>query len=316
LSDAPGKPYFSSIARETGFKSDSLEKVYRMLRIIRTVNESRELRRKLALKGGTALHTLVFGMRRLSVDIDMDYIGNIDRDAMLSDREDVREQLLTTFRNMGYGTDPPWKSHAEERFDLHFINCGGGKDHLKFEVNFLNRLPLLGTSTRRLSHPFPDLDIEAWSYSSEEICAGKVRALLSRGTPRDLFDVQLIALDDSMEPEKLRKASLFYLSVTDIDARRISLAPIEAISQKDVEDNLRPMVSKNQPIDLASMKRDVVDFVARLAQLTDTEHRFFDILYDQARFEPALLFDSVLNYDGIEQHPSVKLKLRKLATAR
>lgn len=59
-----------------------MEKVYRMLGIIRRIDESGELRSLLALKGGTALHGLVFGLQRLSADIDTNYIGSVERDIM------------------------------------------------------------------------------------------------------------------------------------------------------------------------------------------------------------------------------------------
>jgi hypothetical protein len=43
------------------------------------------LRGKLALKGGTALNLFYLGLKRLSVDIDLNYIGHVDRDGMLAE---------------------------------------------------------------------------------------------------------------------------------------------------------------------------------------------------------------------------------------
>ena len=305
----PGKTYFSGISQRTGFKTDSLEKVYRMLGIIRRIDESGELRSLLALKGGTALHGLVFGLQRLSADIDTNYIGSVERDIMQSDRQVIRERLLTLFRDLGYGTDPPVNTYAEERFDLHFTNCGGGRDHLKLEINYLDRLPLLGTLRRRMVHPFEGLDVDVLSYPSEELCAGKMRALISRGTPRDLFDVDLITKEKTIDDVLLRKATLFYLSMSDIDVRHLTLAPIEAITEKQIRDNLVPMISRSQAIDLVAMKRNVLSYAGSLITLTLDEQRYFDIFYDEKRFEPSLLFGSHINYVGLERHPSIKLRM-------
>ena len=69
--------------------------------------------------------------------------------------------------------------YAEEQFDIHFKNCGGGMDHLKFEINYLERMPVAGTVKGRLVHPFDDLDpVETLTYRSEELFAGKMRAYL------------------------------------------------------------------------------------------------------------------------------------------
>lgn len=42
---------------------------------------------RIALKGGTALNLFYFDSPRLSVDIDINYIGSIDREIMLNERQ-------------------------------------------------------------------------------------------------------------------------------------------------------------------------------------------------------------------------------------
>ena len=44
---------------------------------------------RLVLKGGTALNLFLFDLPRLSVDIDVNYIGSADRDVMLEERPTV-----------------------------------------------------------------------------------------------------------------------------------------------------------------------------------------------------------------------------------
>jgi hypothetical protein len=48
---------------------------------------------RLVLKGGTALNIFHLGLDRLSVDIDLNYIGALDRDAMQAERPEVEAAL-------------------------------------------------------------------------------------------------------------------------------------------------------------------------------------------------------------------------------
>lgn len=41
---------------------------------------------RVALKGGTALNLFVFELPRLSVDVDVNYIGAADRETMMAER--------------------------------------------------------------------------------------------------------------------------------------------------------------------------------------------------------------------------------------
>ena len=59
----------------TGFQPEFLEKTFHLLALLDAVNSHPFLRGKLALKGGTALNLFVFDVPRLSVDIDLNYVG-------------------------------------------------------------------------------------------------------------------------------------------------------------------------------------------------------------------------------------------------
>lgn len=67
------KKELNKIAREQGFVRDTLEKVYRLEDILVFINSHPLMKKRLALKGGTAINLTVFNLPRLSVDIDLDY---------------------------------------------------------------------------------------------------------------------------------------------------------------------------------------------------------------------------------------------------
>ena len=73
--------------KQQGYKPEILEKVYRLLDIFKQFLSIPYLQERLVLKGGTALNLFYFNhVPRLSVDIDLNYIGHIDRAEMLEDK--------------------------------------------------------------------------------------------------------------------------------------------------------------------------------------------------------------------------------------
>ena len=70
------------LAKEQGFVRDTLEKVCRLTDILLFMQQDGLLSGRLALKGGTAINLTVFDLPRLSVDIDLDYVGGVGREQM------------------------------------------------------------------------------------------------------------------------------------------------------------------------------------------------------------------------------------------
>jgi len=67
------------VAESTGFRADVIEKVLHLLNLLNMLNSHPFLKGKLVLKGGSALNLFVFNIPRLSVDIDLNYIGAVGR---------------------------------------------------------------------------------------------------------------------------------------------------------------------------------------------------------------------------------------------
>ena len=72
-------------AKNTGFRPEILEKVIWLTELLNEIFNNTYLKQRLALKGGTALNLFHFGLPRLSVDIDLNYIGALERETMLSE---------------------------------------------------------------------------------------------------------------------------------------------------------------------------------------------------------------------------------------
>ena len=131
--NAPDRRTLDAIARETGFIRDVLEKVFRLTAILAEVRRTPDLHGKLALKGGTALHFIHLGFRRLSVDLDFNYVGGRRREVMVRDRADVRTSLVRLFGQHGYEMDDERAQHSEHSFVLAYLNSAGNRDRIKFD---------------------------------------------------------------------------------------------------------------------------------------------------------------------------------------
>ena len=86
--------YLQRCSAQTGYPVPPLEKVVRLGEMAGDVARHPFLGNVLALKGGTALNLCFGPPKRLSIDLDYNYIGHADREKMLEDRPRV-EQAVT-----------------------------------------------------------------------------------------------------------------------------------------------------------------------------------------------------------------------------
>jgi len=89
-------------AEATGFRPEILEKVFQLLHLLKSLLSHPYLRNRIVLKGGTALNLFYFDVPRLSVDIDLNYIGAVDREVMLRQRPKVEEALQAVCSREGF----------------------------------------------------------------------------------------------------------------------------------------------------------------------------------------------------------------------
>lgn len=74
------------LAKTNGFRAEMLEKVIRLIELLNEIFAQDFLKNRLVLKEGTALNLFYFNLPCLSVDIDLNYIGSVDRGIMLEER--------------------------------------------------------------------------------------------------------------------------------------------------------------------------------------------------------------------------------------
>ena len=181
--------YLQRCAAQTGYQAGPLEKVIRLGDMAGDVARHPLLGSVLALKGGTAFNLCFGPPKRLSVDLDYNYIGHLDRAAMLEARPVVEQAVTDLARRQGYRVQQSADAFAGRKYYLLYRSVIGPEERIEVDLNFLFRLPIAGTEFRDLWQP-GDLDQpRVRVVSLEEILIGKFLALLDRGAVRDAWDI-------------------------------------------------------------------------------------------------------------------------------
>jgi hypothetical protein len=130
------------VAETTGFNAAVIEKVLHLLNLLNKLNSHSFLKGKLALKGGSAINLFVFNIPRLSVDIDLNYIGAVDREKMLVDRPKVEKAVEAVFAREGFTVKRKPIEHAGGKWRLSYQSYTGLSGNLEVDLNFMFRQPL------------------------------------------------------------------------------------------------------------------------------------------------------------------------------
>ena len=175
-------------AAALGFRPDSLEKVFRLLSLLETLRSNAFLRPRVALKGGTALNLFLFDVPRLSVDIDLNYVGSANRDTMLADKPKVEQAIQAVCSREGLTVKRVPTEHAGGKWRLTFTNAAGSSERLEVDLNYMLRAPLWPVTTLDSKAVGPAIAKGIAVVDRHELAAGKLAALCSRNASRDIFD--------------------------------------------------------------------------------------------------------------------------------
>lgn len=94
--------YVKRIADATSFDAAHLEKVIRLRQLLIEFRKHPFLRERLVLKGGTAVNLFYLELARLSMDIDLNYPGQLDREEMQRERPEIVNATEQITKALGY----------------------------------------------------------------------------------------------------------------------------------------------------------------------------------------------------------------------
>jgi hypothetical protein len=303
-----------SEAETTGFRMEILEKVIHLLNLLEGFRSHPFLKDRLVLKGGTALNLFVFDLPRLSVDIDLNYIGSAKRQVMLAERAKVEDAIRAVSAREDLGVLRVPEEHAGGKWALSYESATGQRGNLEVDMNFMFRIPLWPVSMRdsRAVGSYKATDIPVLDI--HELAAGKLAALLARRDARDLFDAHQLLTRGELDRERLRLAFVVYGAMNRNDWRAVSTDDVQ-YDPVELENRLIPVLRKNPLLD----GEETASFGGRLIEecrhalkavlpLSDAETEFLDRLLDRGEIEPSLLTEDEVLAERIRCQPLLEWK--------
>ena len=306
--------YLQRCAAQNGFRVEPLEKVVRLGSMAADVARHPFLGSVLALKGGTAFNLCFGPPRRLSVDLDYNYIGHLDRKVMLEARPVVEQAVADLARRQGYRVQQSADAFAGRKFYLLYRSVVGPEERIEIDLNFLFRMPIAGTESRDLWQP-GELDRpHVRAVNLEEILIGKFLALLDRGAARDAWDIAYPPQPtaDILQSLRFRRWFIALSSILEHPLSTYTRERLEAsITERDIAERLSPMLAGPAPVrdELIGRAWRSLD---RFLSLEPKEVAFITAV-QQGELKPELLFPGdPVEAGRVAEHPAILWKIRNV----
>jgi len=165
-------------------------------------------RRSLVFKGGTALYKF-YNLNRFSEDLDFDAIGK------RFDADKITKKIIRNLELSGMQRTLPEKIEYSNETNIRFAIRGplydGSKNSMsRVTINISKRERPISPIMKLLISTFPEIpSFELSVLDIEEIAAEKIRCIITREKPRDIYDLWFlskkgITLDVSLINKKLK----------------------------------------------------------------------------------------------------------------
>lgn len=305
-----GPETYERLTQGLGFRQVILEKVIRLGEVLTAISAEATIQDVLALKGGTALNLLSEPIRRLSVDIDLNYIGAVERDAMLRARPGVLEALADLAADLGYEPSQPRDDHGGTKLSFRYRNSLGQHDDIDVDVNWLARVPLLPPSRVQLWQP-PGVDrTEVLVLAREELAVGKMLALIDRVAARDVFDTCYLPelFDAPWPPAHLRPFYVLHSGTLPKPLHSYKVDRIDRLSESEYKKKLDPVLHESDTTTRAQIIQTAKSILAPMLELAENELLFIDEL-QIGNYRPELLFPENQELVArVSRHPALLWK--------
>ncbi len=302
---------FVQLANQFGFEILSVEKVIKLSEFLEAIFSDEYLRDRLVLKGGTALNFYWFNLPRLSVDIDLNYIGSLHKDIAIAERPYIHEAIYKKAKELGFHPLRTAKEYAGGKLKFEYLSSSKSYDNLALDINYIARVPLFPVYERKccissqISH---QSSVKILDFN--EIVAGKIAALLSRDASRDVFDlIEIFSKEEEIDLEKLRIAMTVYLGISRSakDALRKNQITIEPIEYQQKLLSLLPFNSIYRS-SIDAFRREAIIAFNKIPNITDSQKQFLEILESTGEIKPELVSDDQNIQYKIINHPGILWK--------
>lgn len=291
------------IAKDTGFLPDTVEKIIRLSRILSEIEAHPFLSGKFVLKGGTAIHLFHLEGKRLSVDLDLNYVGSIGRKEMTTERPRLEEDLKRLCVSLGYAIRRIPTEHAGGKWQMGYQGSSGRPQVLELDINYLYRVSIWGTEKRGLTFPgFSDLQCRFPIVHPLELWAGKIVATIVRAEPRDLFDL-LFVPKKLLKSDDLRKTITLIGSASRNDWRKMDLVSLEESDPRRLQERLFPVIRSGEKVRWSGLAKKAIRILKPFLQFRKDEKLYLDLIEEKGVYRPEILFSEPWMIEKLSRHP-------------
>lgn len=305
-------------ARKFDYKPENYEKVYKLLFVLEQFMSVPYLKDRLALKGGTALNLFHFeSVPRLSVDIDLNYIGHTDRTVMFEERKLIEEAIESILIQNQFEQQRAPTQHAGGKNVWKYDSVLGQKGNLEIDLNYMFRKPL-----------WPIIELESkLSFSNSltvpvldihELASGKLSALFARKVSRDFFDAHYLLTKCNLNKSKLRETFVVYAACSSSLMENISIQSVQ-YDVIDIRNKLFPVLKQKEisrkKIHIEKWANQLLselrESLSIILPLQKSELDFISLIREKGEIKPELITDNKSLIEAILMHPLVKWNAMK-----
>lgn len=300
------------LADERGFNVGMLERMVRLYDALDTFASDDVMAPRMALKGGTALNAFHAPLPRLSVDIDINYVGELDWSRMQEDKRMFDDRFVRIMSAKGYRqVHAPPKGRGKWRFS--YPDIAGSEAALLVDLNYRERMPLFGVKTlssvpigKHVARDVPVLDVH-------EVIGAKLKALVSRVKSRDLFDANFVVDMPGLDWRKIKTATLV-LGAWQYkgDWREVSTGLIDG-NVNELRGSLLQCLPKGHLDSSGGPDFWLTETVSRcrrelapVFEFTESERAYLHNFLDRGRIEPGHLATDAKTEAAIKSYPALK----------
>lgn len=311
----PSREFVEQAAVQTGFQPSSLEKVIILGDLAGDISRHPLLKDGLALKGGTALN-LGFGPpTRLSVDLDFNYIGHIDREQMLEDRPKYEQAIIDLARKKGFLVQQSADTFAGRKIFCSYKSVLGPSDRVEIDLNYLFRLPIGPPEYRELWQPgelpFPRLKV----VDLFELFIGKFLAAIDRVAIRDIWDIGQIPhiAPNILGSQEFRAKFISFSAILTLPLSEYSVGRIkDRLLPQSIETRLLPMINSGDIGLVDKSIQQAFEIIKPMLDLSENELKYVNAVAEgELRLEYLFPKDSG-EATRLAKHPALLWKIQNV----
>lgn len=271
-----------------GFAPTAVEKVERLLEVLSALHEDPVMRGMFVLHGGTALNVFYDHAPRLSVDIDLMFVGAVELEAMRAERPLVDRRFREVIGALGYVVQATNDEHSGQTYRLKYPS-----DYLKIDISYLARVALLEPDVRTCDFSDPRTSFPVMQHA--ELAAGKVKAMMERMAARDVYDLHRLAGTHPHMFDDVLARALTVRAVCASDLFPFVIDPVQALERfrnlsPEFSEPLLAVLRAEDVVAYDEMLDGVAAWLAPFGVLNGAEAEFVERLRGRAEYRPDILF--------------------------